>query len=444
MANYRLPEMSLKQVAFQPSEFTPQIFTPQASNPEILSRSIDKLEARIDKATTQQGAIDAALGQVEAQLHSDEETRSWFADYKKDIQHQIQNQIDSGNYAEAIRTGVRLAGKIQQDTELQGRIKTANQYNEVTKAQKQRIGKDIDQDTYNWWLATKGKYNYKPVYAKDENGNTTDQIIDTEDYNPQLAYANLNWDEEISNAFKLTSEDKQASDIGNTAFQKVKDYDQSGNIATNEDGTAKTTGTFVHTRSGSEHISKGEKAIRASLEYSITHNPGKLDQIKQQYDVQRWKLEQLIEQLKTDPNNQELKDEISLKQKLLTKNCVDLVSNPNDIVGLKEFYVRMVSENDQAGRLAFDWHTTSGDTTYTNGYGTGGRGSLTETDTAHPFGQNDIDKTEPGTPVEDDQAGDLENTRRKAGDAGYRIGNRLGYKRTIGGTDETGASITYR
>lgn len=426
MANYRLPEMSLKQVAFQPSEFTPQVFTPQNSNPEILSRSIDKLEARIDKATTQQGAIDAALGQVEAQLHSDEETKSWFADYKKDIQHQIQNQIDSGNYAEAIRTGVRLAGKIQQDTELQGRIKTANQYTEVTKAQKQRIGKDIDQDTYNWWLATKGKYNYKPVYAKDENGNTTDQIIDTEDYNPQLAYANLNWDAEIANAFKLVTEDKQASSTGSVSHVKQTAYKPDGTKDVQEDGTTNTVGGYVHSTSGSEHISKTKKAILESLEYSMTHNPGKLEQIKQQYDVQKWKLQQLIKQLENEPDNQELKDEIKLKQQLLTKNNGDLVSNPNDIVGLKEFYVRMVSENDQAKRLAFDWHTTSGDTTYTGGpSGYGGSGSgLTGNDTQKPefSGEGDI---VPGTNIVTGPFALLPQYMGQASGAGHNISVRL-------------------
>lgn len=429
MANYRLPEMSLKQVAFQPSEFTPQVFTPQASNPEILSRSIDKLEARIDKATTQQGAIDAALGQVEAQLHSDEETKSWFADYKKDIQHQIQNQIDSGNYAEAIRTGVRLAGKIQQDTELQGRIKTANQYTEVTKAQKQRIGKDIDQDTYNWWLATKGKYNYKPVYAKDENGNTTGQIIDTEDYNPQLAYANLNWDAEIANAFKLVTEDKQASSTGGVSHIKQTAYKPDGTQDVQEDGTANTVGGYVHSTSSSEHISKTKKAILESLEYSMTHNPGKLEQIKQQYDVQKWKLEQLIKQLENEPDNQELKDEIKLKQQLLTKNNGDLVSNPNDIVGLKEFYVRMVSENDQAKRLAFDWHTTSGDTTYTGGprgYGGSGNG-LTGHDTQKPEFSGEGD-TVPGTNVVQSPYFLLPQYMGQMTGIGYNISARLGNK----------------
>ena len=54
---------------------------------------------------------------------------------------------------------IEAAGDVANDTELNARIRTNAQYKEEYERQRQRVGKGISQETFNWW-AEKNPYKY--------------------------------------------------------------------------------------------------------------------------------------------------------------------------------------------------------------------------------------------------------------------------------------------
>lgn len=185
MPQYKLPEMSIAQTQYNPATFQGVSFTPQASDMNILARSLAQAEERHDKAIEKQTAIDIALGDIENELNAVE--IPWFNQYKQNIQQQIQNELDNGNYGSAIRVAIKAAGNIKSDTALKGRIKANKDYikklesvknnNKINSVTKQRFEaqnlysyKDIKDDAGNIIGGTEWKPSWTPVehYAVNE------------------------------------------------------------------------------------------------------------------------------------------------------------------------------------------------------------------------------------------------------------------------------------
>ena len=181
--------MPKNRLAYTPSEvagIAPATFSGYVYNPtiefkhqdyDLLSRTIEAREARIDKANERKNAIDEALGKLEAQLHNDEETRTWFQNYKNDIQQEIADEINAGNYRSAIRLATDKASEMILNPEVQGRIKTNQQYQQIREEQRKLAGNN--QELFNYWLA-KNPYTHKNVI--DAEGN----VISSEDYIPNF------------------------------------------------------------------------------------------------------------------------------------------------------------------------------------------------------------------------------------------------------------------
>lgn len=185
MPQYKLPEMSIAQTQYNPATFQGVSFTPQAPDMNILARSLAQAEERHDKAIEKQTAIDIALGDIENELNAVE--IPWFNQYKQNIQQQIQNELDNGNYGSAIRVAIKAAGNIKSDTALKGRIKANKDYikklesvknnNKINSVTKQRFEaqnlysyKDIKDDAGNIIGGTEWKPSWTPVdhYAVNE------------------------------------------------------------------------------------------------------------------------------------------------------------------------------------------------------------------------------------------------------------------------------------
>lgn len=213
--------MPKNRLAYTPSEvagIAPATFSGYVYNPtiefkhqdyDLLSRTVEAREARIDKANERKNAIDEALGKLEAQLHNDEETRTWFQNYKNDIQQEIADEINAGNYRSAIRLATDKASEMILNPEVQGRIKTNQQYQQIREEQRKLAGNN--QELFNYWLA-KNPYTHKNI--KDETG----KVISHKDYIPNftlLGEANLTG--LASAAFKIITPEKIA---GST----TKDY----------------------------------------------------------------------------------------------------------------------------------------------------------------------------------------------------------------------------
>ena len=137
MSQYKLPKMSIAQKQYNPATFQGVSFTPQAPDMNILARSLAQAEERHDKAIEKQTAIDIALGDIENELNAVE--IPWFNQYKQNIQQQIQNELDNGNYGSAIRVAIKAAGNIKSDTALKGRIKANKDYIKKLEADKENL-----------------------------------------------------------------------------------------------------------------------------------------------------------------------------------------------------------------------------------------------------------------------------------------------------------------
>lgn len=206
--------MPKNRLAYTPSEvagIAPATFSGYVYNPttqfkhqdyDLLARTIEAREARLDKANERKNAIDESLAKLESQLHNDKETRTWFQDYKNKIQQDIAKEIDEGNYRSAIRLANDKASSIMLDPEVQGRIKTNQQYQQIREEQRKLAGNN--QDLFEYWMANNP---YKHENVRDKN----DNVISHKDYTPNftlLGDPNLTG---IANAaFKIITPEKIA------------------------------------------------------------------------------------------------------------------------------------------------------------------------------------------------------------------------------------------
>lgn len=213
--------MPKNRLAYTPSEvagIAPATFSGYVYNPtiefkhqdyDLLSRTIEAREARIDKANERKNAIDEALGKLEAQLHNDEETRTWFQNYKNDIQQEIADEINAGNYRSAIRLATDKASEMILNPEVQGRIKTNQQYQQIREEQRKLAGNN--QKLFEYWIDSNP---YKHENVKDDTG----KVISYKDYTPNFTLlGEPNLTGLASAAFKIITPEKIA---GST----TKDY----------------------------------------------------------------------------------------------------------------------------------------------------------------------------------------------------------------------------
>ena len=159
-----IPQMRLKQATLPQSSFTPIVYTPQTEDFNLLQRSLAQMEARREKASEKQTAIDIALGEIEHKLNSAE--IPWFNEYKQNIKKSIQDEVNAGNYGDAIRIATKAAGSISSDTSLIGRIKANEAYKKELESVKNN--NKINSVTKQRWEA-QNLYSYEDI--KDDAGN---------------------------------------------------------------------------------------------------------------------------------------------------------------------------------------------------------------------------------------------------------------------------------
>ena len=227
MPKYRLPEMSIAQMQYTPTTFQGVSFTPQAPDMNILARSLAQAEERQNKASEKKSEIDKTLAGLETKLHNDKETQQWFANYKDNIERQIQDEVNSGNYGSAIRVATGLAGSIPKDPAIQGRIRAEESYQKEIKTQQERRDrKEISQNTYDWWLAS-NPYKYQDNY--DSEGNI---IGGTEYVAESRPVADINWAAQAQAAFQMITPYKKTKakrpstlgDVTNIKSSTLKGY----------------------------------------------------------------------------------------------------------------------------------------------------------------------------------------------------------------------------
>lgn len=257
--------MPKNRLAYTPSEvagITPATFSGYVYNPtiefkhqdyDLLSRTVEAYQARIDKANERKNAIDEALGKLEVQLHNDEETRTWFQNYKNSIQREIADEINAGNYRSAIRLATDKASEMILNPEVQGRIKTNQQYQQIREEQRKLAGNN--QELFEYWINSNP---YKHENVIDDTG----KVISYKDYTPNFTLlGEPNLTGLASAAFKIITPEKIASST-------TKDY------------TANS-----HSR---EWIT--EQQIKDNLGAILIDSGTSLAQIEQKYDYETYLL----------------------------------------------------------------------------------------------------------------------------------------------------------
>lgn len=322
--NRNINRMSLSTAGFSPVVFSPIEFKPVEANYGTLERSLARQEARQREAIEKKSAVDVELGKIETQLHNDPETQAWWNAYKDGIKNQIQTAVDTGDYATAINTAVRLAGQIKEDTQLNSRIKANQEYQErVDETHKRRLAGQISSDTERWWLAN-NKFKYEDVF--DSNGN----IIGG------TSYIDLG----------TPIDDINIADFTKKAFDLVSPR-QTDIQVTNNDGT----GTH------DKHIWVTRQSIIDNLDDILDMTPGARSAMFQRYQVEKY----IYDELNNDLNANETR--LNQQRQLLKKNGSD--------VTFKEFCVRMIEQSAISQNLAYDYRSNITDNYLGKGRGAG-------------------------------------------------------------------------
>lgn len=347
-----IPKLSLKTMQFAPASFTPSQYEYQAADIGILERSLAQREARMKEAVQNKNAIDRTLGEIELKLNpSDAE---WFERYKQDISNQIQSSSDSGDYGEAVRTAIDLAGSVIKDPRIIGRIRSQEAYQkEVQTQQARRDRGEISQNTFDWWISN-NTHNYED--SKDKNGN----YIESSPWQAKTRpVADMNYAEQATLAYKLITP------------KKINVSKSGGHSTTNVDGTG--DGNKWNKTNNVEEITVED--ILDNIDELLSATPDGYRKAEQAYDVAMFDFNRLQEQYNSlsadDPEKEKLGQQLDARKKLMYKN-----GSP---ISYQEYYARMITDNRYAHTLAYKWTTTDRGNFSSNNYevtGSGARGSI--------------------------------------------------------------------
>lgn len=329
---YNQNRYSLTTAGFSPTVVTPLEFQPVEANIGILADSLAKQEARQREAMEQQTAIDATLAKVEAALHNDPATQAWFNDYKNNIKQEINNYSQVGDYAGAINSAIRLAGKVAGDSAVIGRLRANEEYQQkVDEVHKRAIAKDISRDTERWWLAN-NQYDYKDTY--DANGNVIGGT----------SYSTLD----------VPVHDIEIDDFTKKAFDLITPH-QTNVWTVGEDGTGHHETSQWVTR----------QQIIDNLNEILDMTPDARAAMYQRYQVELNNYNELLNDVNSDPTR------VKQQRNLLQKNG----SN----VSFEEFCVRMIEQSAISQNLAYFVGTSKDDNKIrtSSGSGSGNNSEIT-------------------------------------------------------------------
>lgn len=327
---------------------------------DIFGNTLDKITQQHEKAVEQRAAIQSALANIKLNAAEDE----WKQNYINDINKQIDNAAQFGNYSTALTTATRLAGEAMSNPALRGRMRANEQYEEEIKRQKARVDRgDISQNTYAWWLKN-NPYQYSDI--KDDNGN----IIGGTEYEPTSRPVNdINWASAAMAAFKMITPYKNS--ISTQGSSSVAN--KSGQDITKGKITAKPGEEISSSGGGSmsqEKVTKEE--IVANMEEMLKATPDGYRQAEQAFDVAMDEFNTMVEEynniIAEDPYSEKAKDlaqKIDVRSKLMYRN--------GSKIDYKEYYARMITDSLFAQGLAYDWRTkaTSGSSSYGRSDNTG-------------------------------------------------------------------------
>lgn len=328
-----IPTMSLKTMQFTPAGFTPLQYNFTPADMTTLERAMSQREARMNQAYQTKGSIDTALGQIEKALNPAES--KWFADYKNNINNQINQLMDAGDYGDAYRKAVSLAGDVAKDDALIGRINAQEEYKKkITEAENRKNNGTVTKEAFNWWLAH-NQYKYEPGEIHDGK----ELVGKLADLTP--LYDKIDFDKEAVLAAQMVEEEAGSSTTGNTWSKGNSDGSGSG---------GSTKDSVEYHRKKQERIVEVLKARLSSQE--------KKNQLQQEYDVTDWFIKQEEDRLNAEINNPNTssEDKVKLKQQIKEQKA-SFYRNASKIT-YDDWLKEKIDESVFAKNLSYDRQST--------------------------------------------------------------------------------------
>lgn len=337
--------ISLRQTNFTPISPTLSEYRPLQRDYNIMANSMARMETRKKETYEKRAGIHSVFGKLSAEMHDDEATKEWLAAYEDRINKDIDEQIEAGDYGNAISVIANLGGQLAKDPSVIGRIKNNAAYNKQMELLQNRVtaGK-VNQATADYYKAT---HQYKDEEITDKNG----RVIGIKMYDPKdIPVDDIDLDQEAFATFKLISPDKGS---GEYAYSS-----SAGGVSDKglHQGVANANTMYVSKRAGGSSYEKvTAKQILEALDNRMQTNQSLRDAMIQQYNVAKWQYKNKVEELKQlTPGSEEYND---LKQQLEQQGRL-FVQN-NGFVDYKTYYARLVTDNLTAKNLAYDWRTSS-------------------------------------------------------------------------------------
>lgn len=308
----------------QTAGWTPAVFQGEEWSPtpfdySIMERSLARQEERQNKATQQATAVDAALADIEKNLHNDPKTNQWWADYKSEVKQKIQDYANVGDWQGALNMATQMAGEVATDSAVIGRLEANKNYKAWTDELQKRVdaGK-ISKDTRDYFLEN-NKFNYEDKFDSDGN------IVRGDTYeNLDRPVDDINVDDFIVKAFKLCTARKPESSNFRT---------------TTTDGT--TTG------STQEYVDAA--AIRANLREIFELESGVEEALHQRWKVEKAKYRKLQREADANLEDKDAQDRLKVYRERLGKNLGTL--------SFEDYVIKLLGNTAISNNLAYNWKT---------------------------------------------------------------------------------------
>lgn len=143
---------------FNPVKFNPVYATPSTPDVSILRNSLNEREKRKEKAINSYSELAELASSYIDMLYQDEETLIWYQNLINPMLNQVKEDIDEGNYSNAIINASTFKTSLKTNSELRSRVSVCNEYNTVRDMVISR--NDLTSEQKQKWLDT---YLYKFV-----------------------------------------------------------------------------------------------------------------------------------------------------------------------------------------------------------------------------------------------------------------------------------------
>lgn len=276
--DYDKYNIGLTQPVFTPATFQAATFTPQTADLSLLQKSLAQIEERKDKTLQQTNALRAAIGKV--QLNEAED--AWKTNYINDIQNQIDQAAQLGDYSTALNVATTLAGRVASDPALLGRERANAKYQEEFR----RIQADntLDTLTKQRWAAL-NPYSYEDV--KDDKGNIVGGTQWAAKFNP---VADVDINKLRALAVNMAAEESGSSG-GTTTRQTLLDADGKEIKDPSKNFDKAYDIKMTTSKGGSNQFAKKDKEKMARVWNSLKADSKILQGLNQKYETYRWAYE---------------------------------------------------------------------------------------------------------------------------------------------------------